>query len=101
MTVIPTLSLHVSRVGVVIIHTFNPFPYCLLAWVEKDVLLKVKMCTFFLELLRMYVVKRATFTKYLASIPIQSTTTEKESSADEVEISMLKPFKSGKFYNST
>lgn len=41
------------------------------------------------------------FTKHLASIPIQSTTTEKESSADKVEISMLKPFKSGKFYAST
>lgn len=97
MTVIPTLSRLVSRVGVVIIHNFDHFPYCLLAWSEKDVLLKVKMCTFFLELLRMYVVKRAIFTKYLASIPIQSTTTEEESSADEVEISLLKPFKSGKF----
>lgn len=97
MTVIPTLSLLVSRVGVVIIHNFDHFPYCLLAWSEKDVLLKVKMCTFFLKLLRMYVVKRATFTKYLASIPIQSTMTEEESSADEVEISLLKPFKSGKF----
>ncbi|KAL6088907.1 hypothetical protein STEG23_032759, partial [Scotinomys teguina] len=41
-----------------------------------------------------YIVKHTTFTKYLASNPIQPRTKKKKASTDEVEVIMLKSFKS-------